>query len=295
MTERRLGEAVTGPVAAHCSTVSCAAGEPLGATATTADEWLLVEVPGAWPRDVGDPGALPEGATAPVARWLEGSARRRLLFLRRPGRGSGALHVLVVTATEAAARVRRLVVDALPELESVDLEVAGDDVQTGLVLVCGHGSRDRCCAVHGTAVYGALAHTLGSDGLWISSHQGGHRFAANVLVLPGGIQLGRLTPGDAPEAVGRALSTEIDLEHYRGRTCYVPEAQAAELAVRTALGLDRLADLRLVGADGPVVRFRGRDGTEHAAVVERVQGPVVPVSCGASPEAQPTLVAQVLG
>ena len=54
----------------RCSELSEAAGESLGATATSADTWLLVEVRGTWPRDVSDPTALGETASARIAAWL---------------------------------------------------------------------------------------------------------------------------------------------------------------------------------------------------------------------------------
>ncbi|MGH3132039.1 MAG: sucrase ferredoxin, partial [Gaiellaceae bacterium] len=162
------------------------------------------------------------------------------------------------------------------------------------VLVCGHGTRDACCALRGTVVYTALRQHFGDDELWISSHQGGHRFAANVLVLPAGVQLGRVEPANAVSVTSRALAGLIELDHYRGRTCYDPPVQAAEQAIRRAFGLDGVGDLRLGAAEGPLVRFRDRYGNEHEATVEESAGPVVPASCGAEPEAQRVLVAQLL-
>ena len=90
-----------------------------------------------------------------------------------------------------------------------------------LVLICGHGTRDTCCAVRGTAVHAALASHLEPDQLWISSHQGGHRFAANVLVLPAGIHLGRLTPDTAPHA-GRSSARRRDRPRALPRADRVP-------------------------------------------------------------------------
>ncbi len=161
------------------------------------------------------------------------------------------------------------------------------------MLVCGHGTRDACCALRGTAVFSALVPSLPAGSLWLSSHQGGHRFAANVLVLPAGLQFGRLEPDEASEVVSRALSGTITLDRYRGRTSYDAAVQAAEHAVRTTAGLDRVDDLRLAAVEGDVVRFVATDGAEHTAVVERRDGPVVPASCGAVPEPQALLTARL--
>jgi hypothetical protein len=270
----------------RCSDLSLVAGEPLAATATTAERWLLVEVSGTWPRDVAAEGALPEAAREAVSGWLETTPGSRLQFVRRPGPAGAHPVAFVVRAEESVWETRRMAFADHEDLSRVDLDSDGDLTEAQLVLVCGHGTRDACCARQGTAVFGALADTLPPDDLWISSHQGGHRFAANVLVLPAGLQFGRVEPDEAPSLVAEALAGTIELARYRGRTCYTQSQQAAERAVREAARLDGVGDLRLAGTDGPVVRFRAGDGTEYAAVVEEVEGPTTPASCGADPEPQ---------
>ena len=264
----------------RCADLSEAAGEPISATATNALNWLLVELRGTWPRDVSDLGGFdPESRTA-IATWLEQTQSSRVLFIRRPGSTRRQRTVFVVRASEHQPLVRRLELDA----DGFDLARGGDEVSAPLVLVCGHGTRDACCALRGSAVFGALRETVPPDDLWLSSHQGGHRFAANVLVLPAGIQLGRVTSGDAADVVGDALKGRIALEHYRGRVAYTAREQAAESAVREARGLVRATDLTLVGDDGKRVAFRDVDGQELVAIPHDVAGPAVPASCGAEPE-----------
>ena len=278
----------------RCSDLSRAAGEPLAATAPTADRWLLLEVPGTWSRDVGTGDTLPAPAQEAVAAWLEGTPRSRVHFLRRPGRPPKQLVTLVVRAEEGVSEVRRIELAELDDLASVEFEKDGELVQAPLVLVCGHGSRDACCALRGTAVYGALSGLVGDGELWLSSHQGGHRFAANVLVLPAGIQLGRVDTEEAVSLTAQALAGRIELDHYRGRTCYDPPVQAAEHAIRRARGLEQLADLRLAAVQDSVVRFRDRSGNEHGAAVVEATGPVVPASCGAQAEPQRVLEAHLV-
>jgi len=278
----------------RCSDLSSAAGEPLAATAPTAERWLLVEVPGTWGRDVGAADGLPRPAQEAVAAWLARTPRSRLHFLRRPGWVTDRLVAFVVRAEEAVSELRRIELATHDDLATVDFERDGQLIEAQLVLVCGHGSRDACCALRGTAVYGALDRHVDDDELWMSSHQGGHRFAANVLVLPAGIQLGRVDPANAVSLASRAVTGRIELAHYRGRTCYDPPVQAAEHAIRRALGLEDVPDLRLASVDGASVRFRDRRGNEHEATVVETAGPVVPASCGAEAEAQRVLVAHLV-
>ena len=280
---------------ARCAEISLDKGESLAATATTAERWLLVEVAGSWPRDVSADGALPAPAQGAVNAWLDRTPGARLLFIRRPGRLAARSLAFVIHAAESTAEVRRIEIERPGDIAHADLEHDGDRTDQQLVLVCGHGTRDACCAHRGVAVYGALATRLkGDEELWISSHQGGHRFAANVLVLPTGLQFGRVEPDDAPLVVARALSGRIELDRYRGRTCYPAAVQAAERAVREARELGGAADLGLTAIDGPVVRFRGWDGSEYAASVAEVVGPSVPASCGLEPEPQRAYSARVV-
>ena len=279
----------------RCADVSELAGEPIGATAIHAERWLLIEVAGTWPRDVSGGDGLSEGARRAAREWLERSTPSRLLFVRRPGRPRGSAQLAFVGhAGEREGTVRRIELSTPDELADVDLQTAGEDTSSPLVLVCGHGTRDACCALRGTVVYSKLAEHLGDDELWISSHQGGHRFATNVLVLPSGIQLGRVPAESAPGIVAKALTGRIELAHYRGRVAYPAPVQAADDEAREEEGLDRLADLQLLDVDGDRARFRGLDGGEHTAIAEQYRGPSVPASCGAAAEPQVVVSARVV-
>lgn len=278
----------------RCADISEAAGEPISATATTAASWLLLEVRGAWPRDVGDAGALDADSDAQVTAWLDEVPGSKLMFVRRPVKLAGKRRLaFVVRATDRETQVRRLELDGVG-LAGVDLANDGAVVHRQLVLVCGHGTRDACCALRGRAVLGALGSHVAPDDLWLSSHQSGHRFAANVLLLPAGIQLGRVSPENAASIVNDALAERIALEHYRGRTSYTRREQAAERVVRESGGLTRLSDLALLGDDGTEVRFVDEGGREHRAVPEELSGPAVPASCGTAREPQPHLTARLV-
>jgi hypothetical protein len=141
-------------------------------------------------------------------------------------------------------------------------------------LVCTNGARDPCCAIRGPAVVAALAREQPGR-VYECSHLGGHRFAANLLVLPDGLCFGRLDARAALALVEELEAGCLPLAHLRGRTALTPERQAAEILVRAELGLTRLDDATPV--DGTT--FGLRDGRR---VVARVHGePLEPrrVSC----------------
>jgi len=133
-------------------------------------------------------------------------------------------------------------------------------------LVCTNGARDPCCAIRGPAVAQALER-LRPDQVYECSHLGGHRFAANLLVLPDGLCFGRLDVRAATALVHELEAGRLPLEHLRGRTAYTPDQQAAEILVRYELGLTRLEDLRLVAARGSDAQtvFELADGRRVAA------------------------------
>jgi hypothetical protein len=258
-----------------CSSASRSADEPLEGTTTQAVTWLLLEWPGAWGRDAVVDTDLPDD----VVRAVEGFAGR-VLLVRRPDRRGEQRIAFRAETTDAVGTLTR---HTLPP-DAVDEGLReGEPVEGPLVLVCAHGRRDPCCARLGGPVYDALGGHLPAASLWQSSHQGGHRFAANVLALPAGVQLGRIAPADAARVAALLVAGRIPLDHYRGRTAYPARVQAAEIEVRRRLGIDRVDGLSLAGLDDGEVTFAHESG-EVAVFVEERPGPAVPPSCGAAPE-----------
>ena len=128
-------------------------------------------------------------------------------------------------------------------------------------LVCTNGARDNCCAIRGPAVAQALDRALPGQ-VYECSHLGGHRFAANLLVLPDGLCFGRLDARAALSLAAALESGRLPLDHLRGRTAYEPEQQAAEILTRRELGLTGLGELALVEVSGsePQTVFEVSDG-----------------------------------
>ncbi len=260
-----------------CSAASLAAGEPLEGTATLGTSWLLVEVRGAWGRDAIADSGLPDT----VRRTLD-SFPGKVILLRRPDRRKG-ITVFRATVEEGGGTIVRQAFESLDELPAADLEREGEPIVGSVVLVCAHGRRDACCARLGPPLFDSLAPHVAPERLWQASHLGGHRFAPNVLVLPQGVQLGRI-PVERAHEVGLLLANgRLPLDLYRGRTLYSPPVQAAEIAVRSSSGYAGFADLQLASHDADLVTFSTPSGVVTAQVEER-PGPVVPASCGAEPE-----------
>ena len=112
---------------------------------------------------------------------------------------------------------------------------AGDSGPQRVALICTNGKRDQCCAIRGRPVAETLAAAPGWDS-WESTHLGGHRFAATVMLLPTGDMFGRLDQPTAVAAVERFDAGQFLLSHYRGRSGQPLPAQAALHAAAVRLG-----------------------------------------------------------
>lgn len=248
---------------------SRAVGEPVSATATHAFEWIVLEVPKPWGRKALPESDLPEQVKAHLNQADDKLEGGRVLFITREYRGDpDPLHLYLARSREEGSTLTRFELDSYEDLLDLDLvqamhgrgSQARESLEQSIFLCCTNGKRDPCCARLGLAAYRALAEKAPGR-VWQSSHQGGHRFSGNLIVLPEGLQYGR-TQGENAGQVHNAHSRgEILLDLYRGRTLYTSPAQAAEHYLRkrrNLLGIDalRLQSIEQIGEGTFEVQFQ---------------------------------------
>lgn len=255
-----------------CAAVSRANGEPLGATASRIDHWLLVEYRAAWRRDVLGGSLLSARLKDHLRAQLDALRPSRLLFVKQPKRRAETRRrVFFARSRPGEEQLVGLEVEHHDDLCGIDLTSAvppGEPLEHPLLVVCTHGKRDRCCAREGRPLYDALRDTGAPVEVWQSTHVGGDRFAGNVVVLPQSLFYGRVGPDDAGPLLAAHASGRLDLGHYRGRGTFPFPVQAAERALREATGLTGIDDLALLGHerrgdDTWRVRFESPDGATH--------------------------------
>ncbi|WP_277832272.1 sucrase ferredoxin [Speluncibacter jeojiensis] len=271
-----------------CSAFS-AADEPLPGTAAHVTGWVLLEHPGAWGHDVLDGKALGENLSEELTVRTK-RAGVRLMLIRRPGRGDTTPRrrtVFLAHSHPENSWCERLEVGDPAELLDLDLHRIrggaprlGQTVTDPLTLVCAHGKRDKCCAVLGRPV---AAHLAGLEAdVWECSHTGGHRFAPSLILLPSGYTYGRLDTAGSARAVEAARRGEVAAEGLRGRSCWTPSGQVAEMTVRERVS-SRIDDL-VVDESGAIPVVTHRDGRRWEVNVKSEALPPRPVSCGAKPK-----------
>lgn len=245
-----------------CSAASREREEPLAATASRVERWLLVEHRGAWGPQSVPTSRLPQPAARALARTAE-TAGARLLMVRRPAGVAGApgRQVFAVDSRPGCERVLTRHVAADAELLSLPYGGAGWQPYDGpLYLVCTHGRHDRCCALRGRPVAQALSRAH-PDRTWESSHVGGDRFAANLVVLPEGLYLGRIPAEEVVRVVADLGRGQLPAGHVRGRSSLPLPTQAAQQLAREALqrwGSDELVPVEQTGAGADAWRVRLR-------------------------------------
>lgn len=240
----------------RCALTARRRDEDIAGTASTVRRFLLVEHDGPWGRMVPRDARLPGG----VARALADRVNRvkaRLLFIRRGERADAAVPGITVFAASVGPSGTVFERTTVPDLERVlDLDLAPlaehrslglEPVHEAHYFVCTHGRHDPCCAIEGKPVHAALTGRENPlrERVWQVSHIGGDRFAANMLVLPHGLYLGRLTPHDVNAAALAIEAGRLSLTHLRGWSYRAMPVQYAEVALRRETGFTGLHDVLL--------------------------------------------------
>jgi hypothetical protein len=281
-----------------CAELSLANAEPLVATASRVDNWILVEYRGLWNRDLLAGSILSDPLKAHLRAQLAALPRSRLLYVRRPDRRDHPRFALYFGSTpEREGRFYGLEFDRHDDLLDLDFvrcfagaESAGVPVEHPLLVVCTHGKRDRCCAKFGRPLYDELCEQAERDWVWQSTHVGGDRFAGNLVCLPMGLYFGRVDRADVWSLLDEFLAGRIAMERYRGRCCYTFPEQAAEREVRELTDSTRIDALRHLGteqtADGWTIRFEAA-GAEHEIEVRAELGEPTYLTCDAPRPVRP--------
>jgi hypothetical protein len=279
----------------QCAAQAGLRGDPMLGTAFPASMLLLVEQPGPW----GRAGLADSRFDRATAHALIGRMDRhgvRVVAIRRPGRSvvTGPRRWAFSDCRPGRERLLWGHFDDDDELLGLDVEsvlVGRSDPAPGAVMqdpaplyaVCAHGTHDVCCAIRGRPVAAALGRARPGQ-VWESSHVGGDRFAANVLVLPSGLLYGRVV-----ESAAGALAEVVDRggvlhHHLRGRVGFQPDVQAAmALAYQEHPGLG-VADIRAAGST--------RIAPDVTRVRLRLAGELVDVMVRAEPSAPQWMTCQ---
>ena len=256
----------------YCSDLSRQAEEPLIGSASTTKRYLLLEYGMAWGEKALEESELPDAVKLHINEFAKSDQQTKALLIRRQVFKTSPFMLFLASVAESDPFVLGFELEEYEHMLDMDFaRILEDPGQYGanrwekpLLLVCTNGRRDLCCTRYGLPVLNSLQHAAAGSPtplIWQSTHMGGHRFAANLLVLPYGLLYGRVDPESAMQILASAHQRMVYLPNLRGRTAYPPAAQAAELQLHQETGEQAIEGFELLevletGSGAWQVKFR---------------------------------------
>ena len=266
---------------AFCAALSAQAGEPLFATAAPTSVYLLLEDQQTWGKKAVEDSRIPEPVKTRLSAFAKELPAAKFLLVKGPPAPEGPRFFVAVTDYAGAAlyefplrQYEDLLAFDLPAVLSGAAQYQAWRRTQPLFLVCTNARRDACCAKFGLPVYEALQAATSHSPTplaWQMSHVGGHRFAANLLILPHGLLYGRLSPADVPALLEAHHNDRVLVERLRGFTGYTEPVQAADYFLRQQTGQTGMRAFQLLDERSETPqewRVRFTDGSQvHSLAV----------------------------
>lgn len=217
-----------------CSDLSRQAGEDIIGSGTNYSTYILVECPTPWAANAFDSKAVPENLKDLVdeckrhplsvrflliepQKYKTTDSTKVLIFDKKKDglfKGYNKYEFNVESIENVAGIVRKYLAG-----EAIDGE--NEESVTRDLLVCTHGSHDKCCARYGNPFYAQALATLSDLSvsnirIWKASHFGGHRFAPTMIDFPEGRYYGALDQESFKSIVTRTGDIKCLNTVYRG-------------------------------------------------------------------------------
>ncbi|OUL28093.1 sucrase ferredoxin [Nostoc sp. RF31YmG] len=216
-----------------CSDYAKQTGEDVVGSATNYETYILVECPPPWTTEAFNSKWVPNNlrmlveeakrAKLPIRFLLIANDQSHkveqttlLIYQKSKGliQGYRKHEFKLENIENVAAVVKKFLWGSIPEYEK-------ETSNTRDILVCTHGSHDKCCARYGNPFYFHAGNTISHLGLqdvriWKSSHFGGHRFAPTIIDLPEGRYYGLLDQDLFKSILTRTGDIQCVNKVYRG-------------------------------------------------------------------------------
>ncbi len=216
-----------------CSDNSQQAGEDVIGSATNYQTYILVECPLPWTSEAFNSKWVPQNLRILVEEVKRAKVPIRFLLIANDvSHKVNHTTLLIYQKKEGLSNGYHKQEFKLENIEQVAAVVqkwlwgisSNSEVGTSTtkdILVCTHGSHDKCCARYGAPFYFKITESnadfcLDKVRIWKSSHFGGHRFAPTVIDLPEGRYYGRLDVDSFRAVLTRTGDIQCLNKVYRG-------------------------------------------------------------------------------
>ena len=216
-----------------CSDDSQQAGEDVIGSATNYQTYILVECPLPWTSEAFNSKWVPQNLKILVEEVKRAKLPIRFLLIANDvSHKVNHTTLLIYQKEEGLSNGYHKQEFQLANIEQVAAVVqkclwgisSNSEIETTAtkdILICTHGSHDKCCARYGTPFYFKV--TARNDDLcldnvriWKSSHFGGHRFAPTIIDLPEGRYYGRIDIDSFKSILTRTGDIQCLNKVYRG-------------------------------------------------------------------------------
>jgi hypothetical protein len=217
-----------------CSESSRQAGEDIIGSGTNYQTYVLIECPPPWTADAFETPAIPDNLKS-LIKEVKQSKRdlRFLLIASNQSKSNNFTKVLIYEQSQEefsqGYNKQEFNVEKIEQVAEVvrnyfsgnDLSCQREISETRDILVCTHGSHDKCCAKYGNPFYvqalGMVSDLNLSDvRVWKASHFGGHRFAPTAINFPDGRYYGVLDQQSFHSILTRTGDLQFLNKVYRG-------------------------------------------------------------------------------
>lgn len=217
-----------------CSESSRQAGEDIIGSGTNYQTYVLIECPLPWTPDAFDSPIVPEDLRSLVKEVQQSKPSLRfLLIASNQSKNNNSTKVLIYEQSREELLngydKLELNLDNVGQVAGVIRNYLSGEAlncqqeinETRDILVCTHGSHDKCCAKYGNPFYNQAVATvtnlnISNVRIWKSSHFGGHRFAPTAIDFPDGRYYGVLDSASFHSILTRSGDIKCLNKVYRG-------------------------------------------------------------------------------
>lgn len=226
-----------------CADLSQQQGDPLAGSAAHTERNLLISWPRPkWLRSMRHANDM----SAELKQSLDAMAESglRINLVQRPGMNKYRHQVFLMPERQRFSVEREQLASFITALQAGRCLAQWQQppLENDLVLCCTHGKKDKCCAKYGYQTYKALAQIVADHQLpfevWESSHLGGCRLAASIVILPKVRKYGRISPTQVLPFLRAETMGLRYLPGYRGDSQFTPAQQCSQLAALNYLSSD---------------------------------------------------------
>ncbi|BAY74393.1 sucraseferredoxin family protein [Nostoc linckia NIES-25] len=238
-----------------CSDYSRQAGEDIIGSATNSQTYILVECPPPWTSEAFNSKWVPENLRILIEEVKRAKLPIRFLLIANDlSHKINQTTLLIYQKKEGLSNGYDRQEFILPNIEQVAAVVqkwlwgigSNSEVETTAtrdILVCTHGSHDKCCARYGNPFHFHATATISDLNLdnvriWKSSHFGGHRFAPTVIDFPEGRYYGNLDLDSFKSILTRTGDIQCLDKVYRGWGILPAALQTLEKELMLSEGWD---------------------------------------------------------